>query len=244
MTGKKAIRFFLSMGTAIWLLSILVILLFAGAFIMPVRREFQSIHSAPLLKWIVEQPLSITWWLWGSMAILLFLSANTLFCSIESVITKRKFSQWALIISPQVIHTGFLLMIVAHLMSSLGGFKSFEVAMEGTLLNISDNEVLRIKTINISADPDGYIQNWAVDVDYLADGKTAEKERLLPNKPLFHGGIGVYVKDLRAYPDRAILLEMSREPGAIWALVGGILFMTGTVTLLILKMKHDYPLLP
>jgi cytochrome c biogenesis protein ResB len=36
-----------------------------------------------------------------------------------------------------------------------------------------------------------------------------------------------------------VLLEVSREPGAVWALVGGILFMTGTIALLVLKMKRE-----
>lgn len=29
------------------------------------------------------------------------------------------------------------------------------------------------------------------------------------------------------YPVKAVLLEVSREPGAAWALIGGILFMLG-----------------
>jgi len=61
----------------------------------------------------------------------------------------------------------------------------------------------------------------------------------LPNKPVFHKGVGVYVKDLRAYPNKMVLLEVSREPGAIWALLGGILFMTGTIALLVFKMKRE-----
>lgn len=244
MTGKKVIGLFLSLRTTVWLLCVLVVLLLAGSFVMPVKEEFQSVNSMPLLKWILEQPVSVTWWLWCSVGILCFLSANTIFCSIESVMTKKKISQWLLIISPQVIHMGFLFMLLAHLLSSLGGFKSFEVAMEGTLLNMPDNEVLQVKNINILLDPYGYVNDWTVDLEYQVNGKTIKEERLMPNKPLFHRGTGVYVKDLRAFPNRAILVEMSREPGASWALIGGILFMTGNITLLILKMKRDYPLLP
>jgi hypothetical protein len=56
---------------------------------------------------------------------------------------------------------------------------------------------------------------------------------------VFHRGVGVYVKDLRAFPHKMVLLEVSREPGAIWALGGSILFMTGTIALLMLKMKRE-----
>ena len=61
----------------------------------------------------------------------------------------------------------------------------------------------------------------------------------MPNKPSIYKGLGVYVKDLRAYPEKMVLLELSREPGAVWALIGGILFMIGTIMLIILKWKRD-----
>jgi cytochrome c biogenesis protein ResB len=37
------------------------------------------------------------------------------------------------------------------------------------------------------------------------------------------------------------MIEVSKEPGAPWALVGGILFMLGMVTLLFLKIRQEEP---
>jgi cytochrome c biogenesis protein ResB len=130
-------------------------------------------------------------------------------------------------------------MLIAHLSSAVGGFKTFAVAAEGTPLEMPDNSVLQIKGIAISFDSYGYLYDWAVDVEYWDNGQVLKKERLMPNKPVFHKGVGVYVKDLRAYPNKMVLLEVSREPGAIWALVGSILFMTGTIALLVFKMKRE-----
>lgn len=236
---KKIIDFLLSMRTAIWLLCLIVVFFLAGAFIMPVRGEFQSIHSVPLFVWMREQPLAATWWLWGAVVALCVLTANTFFCSVESVIKKRKVTQWMLLVSPQIIHIGFLFMVLAHLASSLGGFKVYGAAMEGTLVEMSEGAVLEIGEIRISVDPNGYLTDWAVDGEYRSDGGEAGKTTLLPNKPFFREGIGVYVRDLRAFPNKAVLLEVSREPGAIWALIGGILFTVGTVALLILKMRRE-----
>jgi hypothetical protein len=153
------------------------------------------------------------------MGLLLVLAANTLVCSIDSIAKKRKVTQWMLLVSPQVVHIGFLFMLIAHLASALGGFKTFAVAAEGTTLEMSDNSVLQITRISISMDSYGYLFDWAVDVQYRDKGQVLKKDRLLPNKPVFHGGVGVYVKDLRA--------------------LGGILFMTGTIALLVLKMKRE-----
>jgi cytochrome c biogenesis protein ResB len=215
------------------------VLLLAGAFIMPGEKAFQSIHSMPLLEWMREQPVKSTWWLWASMGLLIVLSANTLLCSIDSIAKKRKVTQWMLLISPQIVHIGFLFMLIAHLASAVGGFKTFAVAAEGTPLEMPENSVLQIKRIAMSFDSYGYLYDWAVDVEYWDNGQVLKKDRLLPNKPVFLKGVGVYVKDLRAFPNKMVLLEVSREPGAIWALVGSILFMTGTIALLVLKMKRE-----
>lgn len=58
--------------------------------------------------------------------------------------------------------------------------------------------------------------------------------------------VNPWIYDFAAYNLRArplglllVLLELSREQGAFLALIGGILFMTGTVTLLMLKMKRE-----
>ena len=239
MAGRAVIEFFVSLKTSLWLLCLVIVLLLSGAFIMPGEKAFQSIHSMPLIDWMRQQPVKSTWWLWASMGLLIVLAANTLLCSIDSIAKKRKVTQWMLLISPQIVHIGFLFMLIAHLSSAVGGFKTFAVVAEGTALEMPDNSVLQIKGIAISFDSYGYLYDWAVDVEYWDNGQVLKKERLLPNKPVFHKGVGVYVKDLRAYPNKMVLLEVSREPGAIWALLGGILFMTGTIALLVFKMKRE-----
>ncbi len=234
---KGIINFFLSVKTTVWILLIAIIALFAGAFIMPVREEFESIHSIPLFKWLMKQPLSAVWWLWLTIAILVILTLNTIFCSIESIIKKRKTTQWLLLISPQIIHIGFLFILLAHLFSSAGGFKGVAIASEGTSFSMPDNTILSVKRIDLNIDQRGFLRSWAVDIEYRSGDTVIKQDRILPNKPSVREGTGIYVKDLQAYPYKAILLEISREPGAIWALVGGIIFGIGTIILLFLKMR-------
>lgn len=213
--------------------------LFVGAFIMPLREEFQSIHSMPLFDWLREQPLSVTWWLWCATGILVVLTFNTIFCSIESFVKKRKVAQWLLLISPQVIHIGFLFILLAHMLSSAGGFKGIAIAREGTYLKISNDTVLHIEAININVDTYGYINDWEVKMEYVSGQDNILKDRIKPNSPSLKEGFNINVKDIQAFPERAVLLQVSREPGALWALIGGILFMTGIVALIILKAKIE-----
>ena len=238
MAGRAVIGFLVSLKTSLWLLCLVLVVLLAGAVSIPGENAFQSVHSMPLLEWMREQPVKSTWWLWASMGLLLVLSANTLVCSIDSIVKKRKVVQWMLLISPQIVHIGFLFMLVAHLSSAAGAFKIFAAGTEGTPLEMPDNSVLQIKAIAMSFDSYGYLSDWAVDVEWY-NGQVMKQDRLMPNKPMFHEGVGVYVKDLRAFPSKMVLLELSREPGAVWALVGSIFFMTGMIALLVLKMKRE-----
>jgi len=127
-------------------------LMLAGAFIMPSQKEFETIHSTPMFEWLKIQPIAITWWLWSLIGVLTLLTVNTLFCSVESIIKKRKVTRWPLLISPQIIHIGFLFMLFAHLMSAIGSYQKFAVVQEGSMLRISDNVVLKVKDINIQSD--------------------------------------------------------------------------------------------
>jgi len=235
---KHIMNFFLSLRTALWLLGLLLILFFAGAFIMPGRPEFQNIHSAPLFQWLQQQPVNTTWWLWGMIGVLAILAVNTLFCSAESLITKRKVSRFLLLISPQVIHAGFLFMLLAHLMSAAGASQELAVATEGSDISISgDNTIIRVRDIDIDLDYYGYITGWKVGLEYLSGGKVLRSDTVMPNSPSVHMGYNINIKDLMAHPRKAVLLQINRDPGALWALTGGILFMAGIISLVILRIR-------
>lgn len=236
---KKILDFFLSINTAIFLLFLLIAIFFAGAFIMPTKREFMAIHSMPLFEWLMKNSISITWWLWLSVIILGILSFNTIACSIESLIKKRKVTQWLLLISPQIIHIGFLFIVLAHLLSSIGGFAGNAVVREGSFLKLPGNLVLHIKNIGIDIDQYGYLRNWQIDIEYLSMEEAVIADKIKPNKPSLKKGFNINVKDIQAFPQKALLLQVSKDPGALWALIGGILFFFGTITLIVLKTKIE-----
>ena len=173
------------------------------------------------------------------IGILAVLAVNTLFCSIESIVRKRKITQWLLLISPQIIHAGFLFMLIAHLMSAAGASQKLAAAAEGTQVGISNNTAIKITDINIRLDYYGYITDWEVAMEYLSDGNVLLKDKIRPNNPSVQMGFNINVKDLRAHPREAILLQINREPGALWALTGGVLFMVGIVTLILLRIKME-----
>ncbi|OGW32676.1 MAG: hypothetical protein A2X59_04150 [Nitrospirae bacterium GWC2_42_7] len=236
---KHILNFFLSLRTAIWLLLAQIIMLLVGTFIMPMKEEFQNLHTEPLFDWLIESPVDITWWLWGAIVFLSLLTANTLLCSVESVIRKRAARQWLLIISPQVIHIGFLFMLLAHLLSSYGSFRGTAYMNEGSAITLPNGNELMLNQIKTEVDPSGYIRNWSADIKYYRDGIFIADDVIQPNSPSLLDGLGVYIKTVQMRPFPVVFVEVTREPGALWALVGGILFLAGMISLLVLKIKRE-----
>jgi cytochrome c biogenesis protein ResB len=240
MAFRSSIRILFSLSTALWLLVLVLAMFLAGAFIMPGTKEFQSIHSMPMFDWLTRQPFTVTWWLWCSICVLAILAVNTLLCSVESIMKKRKITQWLLLISPQIIHAGFLFILLAHLLSAAGASQGLRVAGEGSRIDLfQDDALLVVERIRIRTNSRGYVSDWSVQARYVIDGETVSRERIEPNKPFLRRGLNVIVKDLRAYPHKAVLFQVSREPGAFWALLGGMLSVAGIVTLIILRIRAE-----
>lgn len=239
LNKKNLFGFLFSLKTAFWLLCALIAVLLCGAVLMPLNEEYEGMGSAALFDWLGEARGSLTWWLWGAMALLAALTANTLFCSVESLIKKMERKKWLLVVSPQMMHAGFLFILLGHLASSLGGMKGYATAFEGSALRLPSGTVLKINSIKIDVDERGFIGDMRADVEFLKDGTALKAGQIAPNRPSFHEGYGVYLKDARTYPARSVLIEVSREPGAVWALVGAVLFSAGTVLLVALRMGQE-----
>lgn len=236
---KKIVKFAMSLRTAIWLLMALLCLLFYGAFVMPVYEEFQSLHSVPLFQWLAGNSYSITWWLWAAIGVISLLTANTILCSIESVLKKKSARQWLLVISPQVVHIGFLFMLLAHLLSGYASFRGTAVVYENAGLSLPNGNSVLFRKIDADMDPRGYMRDWSADIEYYKDGRLLKADRIKPNSPSLQDDFGVYIKNVQFQPYPVAMIEVSKEPGAVWALIGGILFMAGMLTLLLFKIRKE-----
>lgn len=236
---KQIVSFFGSLRTSLWLLTALICLLLYGSIVMPSREEFLALHTVALFTWMEEMPVSITWWLWACLGVLSLLTANTIVCSLDSVIRKREARHWLLVVSPQIIHIGFLFILLAHLMSSYGSFKGIAYAYKGTVFQLTDNVEVRFNQVNAAVDAAGHVTTWSADIEYFRNGISLSTDRILPNSPSFRDGLGIYIKTVRVSPFPVAMIEVSKEPGALWALVGGTLFMVGMVALLVLKTGRE-----
>jgi cytochrome c biogenesis protein ResB len=238
-TARNILSFFISIKTAILLLFALLFLLLYGSVIMPANEEFGALNTVPLFHWMKETKPAITWWLWGAVGILSLLTTNTIVCSIESVVRKRRSRQWLLVIAPQVIHIGFLFILLAHLLSSYDSFRGTAYVYRGTSLQLPNGLEVFFEDIKTKSGPSGYITDWSADIRYYGEGRLIGRDVIRPNDPSFRNGLGMYVKTVKLAPFPVALVEVSREPGAPWALAGGIFFLIGAVALTVLKIRIE-----
>ncbi len=233
---KRIVTLLTSLKSTNILIGILIVLLTAGAFVMPTSPSFQNINQTRLFTWLQKAPLSASWWLYGAIVVLFLLVLNTVFCSIESLIKKRQGKNLLLIISPQIIHLGFCFIMVAHLVSSVSSFHMFWVYTEGASSRLPDGTVLQLKKIDYRSER-GYITS--MQAIFNIRGNKEKSISIGPNRPALISGVGVYLKQISLNPVPRALVEISYEPGALWALIGGILFSIGTVLLIGLRLRYS-----
>jgi len=234
-------NFFRSLKTTVWTLLGLVILFFIGSYLMPMHREvFSSMNDGLLFDWVenvASQNLWQTWWFFAALAGLMLLTINTLVCSWQSIRERWSRHDFLLRLSPQIIHLGFFFILLAHLLGAGWGYRLSGALPEGASAPLPEDRAIVVRNISASVDGNGSLTDWSAAIYVLEKGVRVKVGILGPNQPLFYKGVGFYLKSLSNEGMPVAHLMVNKDPGAIWALIGGILFMLGSITLLALKWK-------
>jgi len=235
------LKFFLSLKTTVWTLLALVCLFFIGSYLMPVHRDvFAGMNDDILFRWVrntAQNNMRHTWWFFAAFAGLVLLTINTLVCSFQAVRGKWTRRDFLLRIAPQIVHLGFLFILLAHLVGAGWGYKLSGMMPEGAYAPLPEDKALLLKQISAQTDARGYLTGWSAEASVYENNQLVKSGTLGPNRPLFYRGTGIYLKTLNFEQGPAALMLITKDPGAVWALVGGILFMLGTFILLALKWK-------
>ena len=212
-----------SLNLALWLMTGVTLLLGIGSFVTG-PEESARLNSMPLFTRLAEAPTATGWWLWLTIAFLAVLALNTVLCSIESLRQKAGHSGFLLRLAPQVMHAGFLFIVLAHLVSSVGGFKEAIQVGEGSVISFPKGRV-QFERLDAERGVRGYVTDFSATVT-ATDGR---RSVIRPNEPFFFQGAGIYLKQVEPFPRAVGLVEIHREPGAGLALLGALLFTVGNV---------------
>jgi hypothetical protein len=217
-----------SLTLGLWLLGGVMFFLGVGSFL---QGEGSSINEVALLDWLSEVPVRQSWWLGLSIGLLALLALNTVLCSIESLRTKWQRGSFLVRIAPQLMHLGFLFIMVAHLQSAYGGFKQALQVQEGSSITFPDGSNIVFTDFNATYSRMGMPTAYSATLSYPASGMSRSAV-ISPNHPFFYQGHGIYIKDIAPPPLKAALVEVHKEPGAGMALIGGAIFTLANLALL------------
>lgn len=231
----KLWRFLTSIEFCLILLLLLCLIMATGSFLLS-GEYAAAINFMPLFSWLREVPAGVSWWLWLTLALLVLLSLNTVCCSAETLWLRLGKGGLTALLGPQLIHAGFLLIVLAHLMSAHGSsLQQVEVA-EGSLVNLPNGVQFGVAGISVTVSPQGMPTGFSSEL--VTDLRNSASRTIIsPNHPWFSGGYGVYIKQAQGYPYKRALLEMHQEPGAGMALAGALLFTVGNVLLLLVRSR-------
>jgi hypothetical protein len=220
-----------SLDLGFWLMGGIMSFMALGSFLIG---ESSGINEGALLAWLTAVPPAISWWLWVILALLALLVLNTLLCSIEAIRTRFSRIKLVPLLAPQLIHLGFLLVVLAHLFSAMGGAKEGGQVQPGMTVTLPDNSQLRFDAITGQVGPFGMATDYAAAITHVtANGtKTAS---IRPNHPYFHNDYGIYLKHAELGPQPFGIVELHREPGAGAAMAGALIFTVGNIALLALR---------
>ena len=235
MTLKNFWRFCVSIELCLGLLAMICVVMAAGSFLL--KGDYAAaINTLPLLVWLREVPVGASWWLWLTVILLALLVLNTILCSSDTLWSRWGRAGWLSLFAPQLIHAGFLLMVLAHLQSAYGGYMQQVVVAEGMVAQLPDGKQFGVAGIEVAISPMGMPTGFSSELVTNLNNP-AERFTISPNHPWFSGGYGVYIKQAEGYPSKRALLEIHREPGAGMALAGALVFTVGNVLLVYLRSR-------
>lgn len=238
---RRIIRIFLSIRTAVILLLFFMLLAFIGSLSLITNLAFFSgIDESPLFSWLsASANLKATWWIYLMILALCLLAVNTIFCTIDALMKRAGWKGFMLKLSPEVMHVGVLFIMLGHLLTASIGFKSDLAISKGESTAIGNAAVLTVKDVRFRADAGGYAFDYEADILWAEAGKKSIEHMLRPVHPLYFGKYGIYIKSVTLEPEPSAQLRICRDPGALWAGIGGLLLAAGGICFLYAKPRSS-----
>ncbi len=194
----KIWRFFCSLKLAVWCGFILSALLGISSIYLIRQPGLDTLGTPPLFVWLKDQNnIFSLWWLLALIALSAVFTINTVCCTIEALrklipelLRSKKLTasgnnnnansnkKRIHLLAPHVAHIGLVILLVAHLISSLWGFKIPQLMLDEKWRQIPQaNLKLRLLNNHIEINKQGEVNSFS-----------------LPefNKPILYDGLAVY----------------------------------------------------
>lgn len=209
---RLIIRFFSSISLSVALSIVICLTAAYGSIVVVKNPEFYaSIDGTVLFPFLfgagLDNPGPLVWIY--CMILLVFLFAiNTVVCTVNSIVLIFRAKRPLMSLFPHVIHAGFVVALIGHLIGSSFGFKtSGTIVYKGGLTPVPHVEGLfiRLDELNIKTTDRGDIESLGTHVTLLSNGNEVISREIRLNSPLVYKGVAFYHADQGAAPTGLIL---------------------------------------
>lgn len=209
---KRIWNFFSSVWLTITLACAICIVAAWGSF-LTVRepRFFRAIDQQILFPWLMSdgvEAIDLSLWIF----ILIFLTAifavNTLVCTLDRVYAILKNRRPIQSFFPHIVHVGFLIALLGHLVSSMAGFRSYgHVLFTGEPIPVPMNAGLsvRLDEMDIKTTSQGQLEDLRTTITILDGERAVKTDDIRINGPVFYNGVAFYHLDQGSAPTGLVL---------------------------------------
>lgn len=172
-------------------------------------RAFDQEVLLPFLTSLGLEYITLTSWVWALIYLTALFGVNTFVCTIDkvyAVIKNRK--PWPALF-PHIVHVGFLIALLGHLVGSVFGFRSYgNIVFKGDSIPVphSQNLFLRLDDTDMKVLPSGELDSLTTKVTLLDKaGSEITRGEIGMNAPLIHEGVAFYHFDQGQSPSGLVV---------------------------------------
>lgn len=206
-------RFFSSVYLTV-VLAALVCIVAAWGSVLSVRypqffRAFDQEVLLPFLASLGIEYISLTSWVWALIYLTALFGVNTVVCTADKVYSVLKNKKPLHSLFPHIVHVGFLIALLGHLVGSVWGFRSYgNFVFKGDSIPVphTQNMFLRLDDTEMKVLASGELDSLTTRVTLLdKEGRELEKGDIGMNAPLIHDGVAFYHFDQGQSPSGLVL---------------------------------------
>ncbi len=199
------------------ILAVLICVDAAWGSIITVRHRplFQTLDHSILFEWLASSGngnLDKTLWIYILIILIALFALNAVLCTIERLYNILKYRRPWRSLYPQIVHIGFLIALLGHLVGSVYGFRSQgNLVYQGERIAVPHAEGLSIRLDEVAAvpvtegRPEGGLQSLTTTVTLFEEGEKLLTDTIELNDPLRYRGVAFYHVDHGESPTGLVL---------------------------------------
>jgi len=237
----KAIwRFFASTELTI-ILAILICINAAWGSIVSMKNPavFQALDQAILFPWLFtigKANFNISLWIFILVILTTIFAINTTVCTLDKLYSILKDKRPWQSFFPQIVHIGFLIALLGHLVGSIYGFRSpGNFVFQGQAIKVPTQPglLLRLDDIEMKTSRKAGLEDLKTKVTLLKGEKEILKYNIQLNGPLIYKSIAFYHADQGQAPS-GLVLRIGEEDfrikfGGAFRTAQGAIFKLGSI---------------